>query len=275
MRPHADGEELAGFYVRSVMTRAEIKWWAAKLAAARRERVGCDPISSTVSLDIDDAYEIQKEGTELRVARGERVVGWKLGYTSLAMRTQMGIDQPNFGPLTDAMLLGPGDAVSRALMQPRVEPEIGLRLVQPLVGVVGLDDVLGAVGNAFACLEVVDSVYPDYRFRLEDNTADGSSAAQVVVGPAIDRLDDLAAVTVVLLHNGARVESGTGAAASGHPAAGVVWLVAQLARQGRQLHAGDIVITGGLTKAVPLAFGDRVEAVFDDQTRVAVHREVP
>jgi 2-keto-4-pentenoate hydratase len=95
------------------LTPAEIATWAAKLDTARRSRVGCDPISATVMLDIDDAYAIQMAGTELRVERGERVVGWKLGYTSLAMRSQMGIDHPNFGPLTDAMLLAHDDAVSR------------------------------------------------------------------------------------------------------------------------------------------------------------------
>ena len=157
-------------------------------------------------------------------------------------------------------------------MQPRVEPEIGLRFPRPLTGRVSVDDVVDAVGEAFACLEVVDSVYPDYRFQLEDNTADGSSAAQVVVGPALERIDRLDEVAVVMRHNGQVAGSATGAAASGHPAAGVVWLVEQLGRDGRQLHAGDIVITGGLTKAVPLDPGDRVEAVFDDVTRVAVHR---
>ena len=256
------------------LTRAEIARWAATLDAARRDRVGCPPISSTTTLDLDDAYAIQLAGTELRLRRGERVVGWKLGYTSIAMRAQMGIEHPNFGPLTDAMLLAHDEDVSPSLIQPRVEPEIGLRLAQPLNGDVSLDDVLSAVGEAFACLEVVDSVYPDYRFRLEDNTADGSSAAQVVVGPALARFDDLDSVAVVLRHNGEHAGSALGAAASGHPAAGVAWLVSQLARQGRQLHAGDIVITGGLTRAVPLDFGDHVEAVFDHQTRVAVRRQL-
>ena len=69
--------------------------WAAKLDMARRDRMGCEPISSTVVLGVDDAYAIQAAGTELRVGRGETVVGWKLGYTSLAMRAQMGIDHPN------------------------------------------------------------------------------------------------------------------------------------------------------------------------------------
>jgi 2-keto-4-pentenoate hydratase len=255
-----------------MLTRSEIAAWAARLDAARRDRVGCDPISSAVELDIDDAYAIQVAGTELRVARGETVVGWKLGYTSLAMRSQMGIDHPNFGPLTDAMLMAHDGPVSSSLIQPRVEPEIGLRFARPLTGEVSLDDVMGAIGEAFACLEVVDSVYPGYRFRLEDNTADGSSAAQLVVGPALPSLDSLESVVVVLLHNGVNAGSATGSAASGHPAAGVIWLVEQLTRRGRQLRAGDIVITGGLTRAVSLEFGDHVEAVFDDETRVAVHR---
>jgi 2-keto-4-pentenoate hydratase len=254
------------------LTQAEIAEWAEVLATARRDRVACDPISSSVDLTIDDAYAIQRAGTALRLERGEKLVGWKLGYTSLAMRTQMGIDQPNFGPLTDAMLMAHDGTAALALIQPRVEPEIGLRFNRTLPIDANLDEVLGAVGEAFACLEIVDSVYPNYRFRLEDNTADGSSAAQVVVGPALKSIERLDEVTVVLLHNGTECGSATGQAASGHPAAGVVWLVGQLALQGQNVEAGNIVITGGLTRAVPLDFGDRVEAVFDDQTRVAVHR---
>ena len=257
------------------LTPTEIAEWAAVLAAARRDRVGCDPISSSIDLTIDDAYAIQRAGAALRLERGEKLVGWKLGYTSLAMRAQMGIDQPNFGPLTDAMLVAHDGDASPALIQPRVEPEIGLRFNRSLPADANLDQVLGAVGDVFACLEIVDSVYPDYRFRLEDNTADGSSAAQVVVGPVLRNIERLDEVTVVLLRNGMECGSATGRAASGHPAAGVVWLVNQLAVQGHNVEAGHIVITGGLTRAVPLDFGDRVEAVFDDQTRVAVHRPRP
>jgi len=80
-----------------------------------------------------------------------------------------------------------------------------------LSGEVSLDEVLDAVGEAFACLEVVDSVFPDYKFRLEDNTADGSSAAQVVVGPTLRRLDGLDSIRVVLRHNDDDAGSATGA----------------------------------------------------------------
>jgi 2-keto-4-pentenoate hydratase len=179
------------------------------------------------------------------------------------MRAQMGIEAPNFGPLTDAMLLGSPAALPAGALQPRVEPEIGLRLGRPVRVPCSADDVLAACDAALACLEVVDSVWSGYRFTLEDNTADGSSAAWVAVGPPLP-VSDLAALPVELSVDGEVVERGTGAAASGHPALGVVWLAEQLAGRGQALEPGDLVITGGLTSAHPLEPGHSISASFGD-----------
>ncbi len=203
-------------------------------------------------LSMAEAYAIQDELTAARLARGEHIVGWKLGYTSPAMRAQMGIDAPNRGPLTDAMLLATGSAVPAAAIHPRVEPEIGLRLERRCRAGASTAEALACCSGAYACLEVVDSIWTDYKFSLTDNTADGSSAAWVVLGPAIP-MDDLAALAVVLMVDGTEVASATGAAASGHPAAGLAWLADEVASEQRGLAAGDLVITGGLTAAYPLA----------------------
>jgi 2-keto-4-pentenoate hydratase len=77
-------------------------------------------------------------------------------------------------------------------------------------------------------------------------------------------MEDLAALDVALAVDGEVVERGTGAAASGHPAAGVAWLAEQLAGRGLALQAGDLIITGGLTSAWPLERGHRVSAAFGD-----------
>ncbi len=253
------------------LTPEQVQQWAQRLVQARTQRSTRTPLTDEAALSLDDAYAIQHEVTSARLGRGEQIVGWKLGYTSLAMREQMGIAQPNFGPLTDAMVLHSGDSVGQHLMQPRVEPEICLRFARPLEGEVTVAEVLAAVGEAVACLEVVDSVYVDYRFRLEDNTADGSSAAQVVLGPPLPAqpLDEM---TVELFHEGEPVGQATGAAASGHPAVGVVWLVAQLAERGLRIEPGQFVITGGLTKAVPLLPGERISATFAGSVQIVVTR---
>ncbi|HTQ89469.1 MAG TPA: fumarylacetoacetate hydrolase family protein [Streptosporangiaceae bacterium] len=235
---------------------------ARTLRSARREGRTLDVLlSEEHALSLADAYRIQDQVTALRLADGERRAGWKLGYTSAVMRAQMGIEAPNFGPLTDAMLLSSPAVLPAGALQPRIEPEIGLRLGRRLTGPCSVPAVLAACSEALACLEVVDSVWSGYRFTLPDNTADGSSAAWVVVGPSLPP-DDLASLPVALSVDGEVVECGAGAAASGHPAAGVAWLAEQLAARGGALEPGDLIITGGLTSARPLDPGHRISASF-------------
>ena len=175
----------------------------------------------------------------------------------------MGVSSPNFGPLTDAMLLTSPAVLPGGALQPRVEPEIGLRLHQRLEAPCSLASALAACDGALACLEIVDSVWSGYRFTLEDNTADGSSAAWVAVGPQLRLpLDTLPSLQVALAVDGEIVERAIGAAAGSHPAAGLVWLAEQLATHGRALEPGDLVITGGLTSAQPLEPGHRIGATF-------------
>jgi len=101
------------------------------------------------------------------------------------MRQQMGVTAPNYGPLLDDMLLRDG-AVVAGFLHPRVEPEIAVVLARDLSGAgLSLDEVARAVGEVRACLEVVDSIWLDYRFTAAQNTADGSSAAGVVLGQVL------------------------------------------------------------------------------------------
>ena len=218
-----------------------------------------------------DAYAIQRCVTAARLAQGERVVGWKLGYTSKVMRSQMGIDQPNFGPLTDQMVLDDGALLPGTVAQPKVEPEVALRFAGPLTGECSIDDVLEATESAHACLEIVDAVWADYRFRIEDNTADGSSAAFICVGAPLP-IATIDTVAVELRRNGDPVGHGVGADAFSHPALGVVWLVAQLAQLGTVIEPGDIVITGGLTRAVDFLRGDVIDALYDGTPAVSIRR---
>lgn len=241
------------------------------LLDARRTGRTLDPLTDRMPLDLADAYRIQDWLVAERLRRGERVVGWKLGYTSAAMREQMGIAEPNLAPLTDAMLLGSGDQTPAGVLQPRVEPEIGLRLGRRLAGPADVEQVLAACSEALACLEVVDSVFTGYRFRLEDNTADLSSAAYVVVGDPVP-LDSLDTLGVRLVCDGVVCGRATGSAAGGHPAIGVGWLADRLAERGMALEPGQLVITGGLTQAVPLDPGGEVRAVFDGPASVSVRR---
>jgi 2-keto-4-pentenoate hydratase len=113
-------------------------------------------------------------------------------------------------------------------------------------------------------IEVLDSRFRNYRFTMADVVADNTSAGRFVVGtPVPPARIDLRLVGVVLEKNGEVVATASGAASLGHPAAAVAWLVRSLADDGDGLREGDVIISGGLTVAVPVAAGDVVVATID------------
>jgi 2-keto-4-pentenoate hydratase len=99
---------------------------------------------------------------------------------------------------------------------------------------------------------------------MPDVVADNASAGRYVVGAPVP-LDgiDLRLVGVVLEHNGDVIATASGAASLGHPAAAVAWLVRSLASSDEGLRAGDVILSGGLTAAVPVTAGDVVVVTID------------
>ena len=201
-----------------------------------------------------EAYAIADQGIEIRKSRGERVVGAKLGFTSAAMQKALGVDSPNFGWLTDRMIVSDGKVSLRKLIHPKAEPEIAFILGEDLSGpTVSVERVLSATAFVMPIIEVVDSRYAGFRFRALDNTADNSSAGRVVLGTrATNPAFDLSRVGVVVTLNGRILHTASGAAALGHPAASVAWLARRLASSGGGLKAGHLVISGGLTGPIDL-----------------------
>jgi 2-oxo-3-hexenedioate decarboxylase len=215
-------------------------------------------------LDLDHAYAVQEAGVRLLVDGGDGQIGFKLGLTSRAKQAQMGVGEPLYGELTDAMLLDVGEPLVVAdHIQPRVEPEIAFLIGAALAGErVGAAQVLAATAAVAPAVDVLDSRYAGYAFTLPDVVADNASAARLVLGGVRQAVDgiDLRLVGCVLERNGRVLATAAGAAALGHPAAAVAWLVRALARRGRGLAAGDVVLSGGLTEAVAVAPGDVVVA---------------
>lgn len=247
---------------------ADVAELAAALHGAARTGSLIPPLTEDhPELTIEDAYAVQDALVRLREEQGERVIGAKLGLTSRAKQRDMGIDRPIFGWLTDAMALEPGSALDvSTLVQPRAEPEIAFLLGEDLAGAdTTAAHVLAATRMLVPAIEVLDSRFPDYRFAIADVIADDASAGRFALGAcgAPPEGIDLGLVGCVFERNGELLATASGAAALGHPAAAVAWLVRSLAARGRGLRAGQVVLSGGLTSAVPVGPGDAVVARFD------------
>ena len=235
---------------------------ADRLAKATFGRAPIAPLSGQVpGLDVDTGYAIQGLARE---AAGPQA-GWKLGLTSRAEQASAGADWPVRGFLASSNALDLGRPLaSDELIQPRAEPEIVFVIGRDLSGpAVTAADVLAATASVATGIEILDSRLGG-QVTVPDVIADNASAGRFLVGSPVP-LDgiDLRLIGVLLEHNGEVIATAAGAAALGHPASAVAWLVRSLAAEDEGLRAGDIVLSGGLTAAVPLAAGDVVVASFD------------
>jgi len=250
---------------------------AANLVAALDARRQMAPLTETwPGFDLAAAYRVTAAVRALRQARGERPVGRKIGFTNRTIWEEYGVFAPIWGDMYDSTVrdLGAGKAVELApLMEPRIEPEIvfGLaRAPEP-----GMDEAA-----LFACLdwiahgvEIVQSLFPGWRFAAADTVAAFGLHGAYRIGPrraltgesAAEWLAALTTFEIALARDGAVVDRGEAEYVLGGPLTALRHLVALLASDSDNppLAAGEIVTTGTLTRAWPVAAGERWRTAID------------
>ncbi len=217
-------------------------------------------------LVVEDAYAIQTINIDRRLAAGEKAIGRKVGLTSKPMQGIFGVNEPDFGVLTDVMFVEDGDPIDLdRMLQPRVEAELAFLMETDLAGPgVTTAAALRAIAGAMPAVEVVDSRVADWKIKIVDTIADNASSGMLVVGGRMLPVNDLDLRTlgVVVSRHGEVIDTGAGAACLGNPARCVAWLANKLGSLGDGLKAGDIVLPGAVHKMVGVQSGDVFRADF-------------
>ncbi|MGB0142150.1 MAG: 2-oxo-3-hexenedioate decarboxylase [Luminiphilus sp.] len=209
-----------------------------------------------------DAFDIQWEIRRRKEARGNKIVGMKMGLTSWAKMAQMGVEHPCYGFLADYFSVPDGGEVKHdELIHPKIEAELAFVTKAPLKGPgVHIGDVLRATDFVMPAVEVIDSRYKDFKFDLKSVIADNSSSSRFIAGGTMKSPEDLDLknLGVVMEINGEVVQLGAGAAVLGHPASSVAMLANMLGERGEEIPAGTFIMTGGITAAITVEPGDNI-----------------
>jgi 2-keto-4-pentenoate hydratase len=223
---------------------------AARLRDAQDKGLPCAPVRELIGdSDIAAAYAVQKINNDLRIANGSKVVGLKIGLTSLAVQKQLGVDQPDFGLLfADTEVKNGGSMKASAILQPKAEAEIAFVMKDDLMGEISEETALEAIDYVVGAIEIVGSRVLNWDIRITDTVADNASASHFVMGDIRRSAHeiDLTAVTMQLHKNGNLVSEGIGSACLGSPLKALVWVAKTFAALGTPLKAGDIVLSGAL-----------------------------
>ncbi len=249
---------------------------ARRLDRALESLAPIPPLSQAFGLtSIEDAYRVQTAWDAIRRAKGESIMGRKIGLTSQAVRDQFGVDEPDFGNLWSSrhVVLRDGRASvdTATFLQPRIEAEFAFLMGGSLPpGEVTAADVIAVTEAVAPAFEIVDSRIADWRISITDTIADNASFGAFAVsdwrsGMQADELDQ---VQLAVRHNGSIAAKGLGAAAMGHPANAVTWLANRLRAFGVELEPGDVVMSGSVAPMVSVASGDEFALEVDGRAVV-------
>jgi 2-keto-4-pentenoate hydratase len=234
------------------------------------------PISELIpgGLTLEDAHAICEGNIERRLRAGEKLAGYKVGFTNIPLREKMGLPDSTYGYVTDRMVLQSGAKLEMGKMiAAKIECEICFLLGKDLEGSrLTVEDVLSATEGVSASFEICDSRIKDWKCPYPDFFADNGFSCGVVLPGHWHPVKglDLLSETVVLSKEGQRIAEGRGETALGNPARAVSWLAGKLAGRGRKLRAGQFVMTGTLTPILPVEKGSTYVADFSTLGRVSV-----
>jgi 2-oxo-3-hexenedioate decarboxylase len=238
-------------------------------ALDRRQQVA--PFSARVDgFSLPDAYRVAADVRARRVARGERPLGRKIGFTNRTIWAEYDVWAPVWGTVYDSTvqrLAGPGARFSlHRMIDPRIEPEIVFGLARAPEA--GMDEaaLLGCIDWVAHGYEIVQSIYPGWKFTAPDTVAACTLHGALLIGQPRSVADDragwlaaLASFEITLSCDGEEADRGQAVNVLGGPLSALRHLVDTLAQDAAQppLAAGEIVTTGTLTRALPIAAGQR------------------
>jgi 2-keto-4-pentenoate hydratase len=228
------------------------------------------PITDGVpEFDGPRAYDVLHEIEQRRIMRGWQPVGRKIGFTNRTLWPRYGVYQPMWARTWHETVTHAPDGVATVslarMVAPRIEPEVVFGLAGPVPVTDDARDVLRAVAWIAPGFEIVQSHFPAWKFQAADCTAAFGLHAALVVGTRVPvtaanrhALADTLPIFELTLRQGETVvDRGVGAQVLDSPALALVYLARLLAGQPQSapLAAGEIVTTGTVTDAWPVAAG--------------------
>ncbi len=244
---------------------------ARQLDEAAQHAVSVPQVAAVHNINLEEAYQIQRQSMSRRYNRGEQSIGIKLGFTSRAKMEQMGVSDMIWGWLTDSMLYQDGDTLPlHKFIHPRAEPEICFIASKEINRELSLEEAKEHIGSLAVAIEIIDSRFQNFKFSLEDVVADNCSSTALVVGEKLPIDSNLTNVSMQLIINGEVKQAGNTDAILGNPWESVVAASRLVAETGLSLPAGSLIMAGAATAAEYLKTGDLIEAILGGHHKVTL-----
>lgn len=238
----------------------DIQTTSNRLSIAEKTKIPIEPLTNFGNMSIADAYAIQLNQINKKLENDE-LVGMKIGLTSQVMQEMFNVDSPDFGHILKTMVYKNNSVIEHdKYISPKIEFEIAFILAKDLKGPnITPEQVLEATAYVVPAIEIIDSRIKDWKFKFEDTVADNGSSAGAILGEkrSFTTLHELENIKITARKNGVVFDEGISSSVMGNPANAVAWLANMVAEYNMTLKAGQFILSGAITAAVPYSAGDK------------------
>ena len=253
-------------------TETRIQRAARLLAAQYRDKQPYSWDEESAPRTVEEAYAVQEAFQQIMAQDRGSIFGYKIAYTTATIQQNAGVSEPGAGViLAKNVYHSPATLQSADYLHLGIECEVAVRIGEDLAASRApynrdqIAEVVDAVMTAFEVIDGRGSEIQDRQARMLASIATNISNAGVVLGPQVAdwRQVDLARSRGSMTINGELVGEGHGSDVMGHPLEPLVWLANMLAKRGKGLTAGTVVITGSIVTPKFLNPGDEATVAIE------------
>lgn len=234
---------------------AQYAQWAEQQLLDYENRCPGSLFEKGLSLSVEEGYRLQHAVARLRIERGDRIIGYKVGCTSATIRSQLGIDHCVTGRLYHSEQHATGECLQlENYARLAIEGELAVILERaPRQTDFTRPDVPPCVSFIMPVIELHNHVMHSRPASAGELIAHNAIHAGFVTGDLTKRIDGIERGTLSIRMDGRTVETCTGSQIIETIRTSLQWLQATLEKRGEQLQTGQIILTGSIPSLIPIS----------------------
>ncbi|MGI9474542.1 MAG: 2-keto-4-pentenoate hydratase [Rubripirellula sp.] len=230
-----------------------ISHWANRQLADYDARQPGSIFAEGAELTLEQGYAVQTAVTELRMRRGEQVIGYKVGCTSDKIRTQLGIQHCVSGRLFSSEQHPSGAVLKRSTFaRLAIEGELAVELSRsPTVNDLDAVGVPACVSRVFPVIELHHLVMHGLRPTAGELVANNALQAGVVTSQGGMSAAPRATELKIFIDD-RLVDQCAGKVIVQTIQSSLRWLHGIMQDRGETLRRGQIILTGSVPSLIPI-----------------------
>ncbi|MBA4739820.1 MAG: fumarylacetoacetate hydrolase family protein [Burkholderiales bacterium] len=205
-------------------------------------------------MNVDEAWQLQTAVASLRIKRGEKPVGYKIGCVDEGNQKMIGINHPAWGRLWDTERHTDGAQLQKSdYDNPSMEAEFGIVLgsdIDPAKA--EFEDIIDAIASVHPVIEIHNFVFRGEHPKGPELLANNAIHSGVVLGNSVIDCKDRMSTDLELVYDGEVVDAWKDKRWPHDMLSALGWLIDQQAKKGIKLKKGELILTGAFGPPIPI-----------------------